>query len=120
MTTNKIMMKADALITGHSRDNTLTKVAVASLPRVSLSSRVKRKTRKNRKSIMWCSRPSKKKGKMASRSIKVDTVVACLILPATGLLKPGSSTQEYMRIMYSIVNIPTMTASSMTNWIFSM
>ena len=44
------MMKAAALITGHSRLITLNKVAVASLPRVSLSKRAKRKIRKKRKS----------------------------------------------------------------------
>ena len=115
MMTNKIMMKADALMMGHSRESTLTSVIVASFPRVSFSSRVRRNTRKNRKSSTWCIRPSRKKGNMAKRSMKVDTVVACLNRPAMGLLKPGSSTQEYMRMKYSMVNIPTMTASRITN-----
>ena len=50
MMTIKIMMKAAALTTPHSRAMTLVSVVVAPVYRVSLSSRIRRNTRKKRKS----------------------------------------------------------------------
>ena len=113
------MMKAEAAITGHSRAITFISDCVAPVYRVSFSNRSNLNTRMNRKSIRWCKNTSKKNGAMANKSMMDEVDLANLSLPAAAFLYPGSSTQQYMRRVYSKVKMDTAMASKMRNSMFS-